>query len=235
MSQSFKHHFGNNCITISMNHSKSNAINHSFLDRLIDTFSNSHSDLPIVLKGNEQFFSCGLDLFSVHKMNEKELVELIYKFQNLLNIVLNHPNPVIGYIEGHAVAGGFILASACDHVFIHKSNSQYGMNEQKLGITLPPLPNAILQWTYKHKLDKILCAQDYFSYQDILEFNHFSLLNSNCIPVESISRNFDRKKFIDSYMSKYAERDMKMMIESWFSQQAFKGREKILQKLKCKL
>ena len=215
-----------------MNHSKPIAINHLFLDGLLNLFAKIDSELPVILKGNGQFFSCGLDLFTVHKMKENELLKIINKFQSLLLSILTHPSTILGYLNGHAVAGGFILACSCDHAFVKNSKYLFGMNEQKMGITLPPLPNAILNWTFKNNVNKILGKTDFYSTKSITQFDYFSILTENEIPLCNISRNQNRMKFINDYIKQYADKDMENMLKSWFSEQAIKGRENILRQIK---
>jgi enoyl-CoA hydratase len=45
--------------------------------------------------------------------------------------------PVIGAINGHAIAGGFVLAMCCDWKIVADSMLQAGLTEVRVGIPYP--------------------------------------------------------------------------------------------------
>ena len=53
--------------------------------------------------------------------------------------------PVVVAINGHAVAGGCILALCADYRFVAKGKKLVGMNEIKLGVPIPYLADCTLR------------------------------------------------------------------------------------------
>ena len=54
------------------------------------------------------------------------------------------PKPVIAAVNGHAIAGGCILASACDYRIMAEGTGRIGIPELVVGVPLPALPLQII-------------------------------------------------------------------------------------------
>ena len=57
---------------------------------------------------------------------------------------LTFPKPVVAAINGHAIAGGCILAAACDHRIMTEGNGRIGIPELAVGVPFPALPLQIM-------------------------------------------------------------------------------------------
>ena len=215
-------------VEVQMNHSKANKINPEFITAFIDAFSQIPKNKPIILSGNNRFFSSGLDIFYVHNLVHNEMHSFINKFQSLLQIILDHQSPIIASISGHAVAGGFMLASACDHAFCSNGQYKLGMNESRLDIKLPPLLQAIIECTFTEDISKIMNLGQFFSPSEIIQFPHFSM-GSPLLHLNQIKS--DRLEKINQYMHIHAEFVMDKFLESWFSGKAIHAREKLIAQL----
>src|SRR5438105_6106208 len=53
--------------------------------------------------------------------------------------VLQHPRAVVAAVNGHAIAGGCVLALMCDVRLGAEGGAKIGLNEVQLGIGLPSL------------------------------------------------------------------------------------------------
>jgi enoyl-CoA hydratase len=62
----------------------------------------------------------------------------------LLGKLYAHPTPVVAAVNGHAVAGGFILALAADYRVGPTGAAQFGLTEARVGIPFPAVPTIIL-------------------------------------------------------------------------------------------
>lgn len=56
---------------------------------------------------------------------------------------LSLPRPTVAAINGHAIAGGCVLALACDVRIAVESATTIGMNEVQVGIPFPAVPLAV--------------------------------------------------------------------------------------------
>jgi enoyl-CoA hydratase len=107
------------------------------LDRLIDeAFS-----LPgaLVVTGYERFFSAGLALPSLVELERPAMREFIELFGRVMRRVFELPGPVVAALNGHAIAGGCVLAFMCDVRLAAAGSVKIGLNEVQLGIGLPAI------------------------------------------------------------------------------------------------
>ena len=59
--------------------------------------------------------------------------------------MFEHPGPVVGCVDGHAIAGGCLLLQACDvRVATDRPEVRLGVNELALGACYPPNALAVL-------------------------------------------------------------------------------------------
>jgi enoyl-CoA hydratase len=59
------------------------------------------------------------------------------RFDAVMLRVFTFPRPVVAAIGGHAVAGGAILALACDVRVMGERTGRFGLNEVRLGVPFP--------------------------------------------------------------------------------------------------
>ncbi len=102
-------------------------------------------DEPLLVRGEGDAFSAGLNLKEIIAADEAHL----RRFLDLLNQVVvglfRHPAPTVAAVGGHAIAGGAILARACDHVVATRDeNALIGLNETPIGLRFPPRLLAVL-------------------------------------------------------------------------------------------
>ena len=69
---------------------------------------------PLLVTGNERFFSAGADLNEVTALNGPAAYEFSKMGQDLMNAVETFPAPVCAAIHGYCMGGGLDLALACD-------------------------------------------------------------------------------------------------------------------------
>jgi enoyl-CoA hydratase len=55
------------------------------------------------------------------------------------------PAPVVAAVNGHAIAGGCILACSCDRRLMTSGNARIGLPELKVGVPFPPLVVEIMR------------------------------------------------------------------------------------------
>ena len=125
-----------------------NAINPQMLNELEETFDQVKNDDNIVgvvlTSTNDKFFSMGFDIPEIYKLTKKEFKSFFKKFNRLCLELYTLSKPTIAAINGHAVAGGCILAICFDYRFIADGRKLMGLNEIKLGVPLPYACDRIL-------------------------------------------------------------------------------------------
>ncbi|MCU1301531.1 MAG: Enoyl-CoA hydratase/isomerase [Candidatus Sulfotelmatobacter sp.] len=88
---------------------------------------------PLVITGNEQFFSAGADLAEIAALDRSEAYEFARMGQRLMKTVEEFPAPVYAAVSGYCMGGGLDLALAC-HRRIAAPNAVFGHRGASLGL-----------------------------------------------------------------------------------------------------
>lgn len=70
---------------------------------------------PLIITGNQKFFSAGADLHEIVALNGPEAFVFAKAGQMMTDAVDEFPAPVIAAVNGYCMGGGLDLALACDH------------------------------------------------------------------------------------------------------------------------
>jgi hypothetical protein len=222
----------NTCSThteLVMNHSIANVLNSSFFEEFSAHITQIDSSKNLIITGNNRFFSSGLDLFHINDFNHDEIIQFMFKFESMLELILERKGKTIAHINGHTVAGGFILASACDKVYCTPGKYKLGMNEEKLGIKLPPLAQAIIQCTFGDDMHKILCNDNFYIPEEMDQFGHFTTQE---VLFDDITKDEKRMEGIQLFMDTQKEKQMDIFLNSWFSEKSITARNIAVESLK---
>lgn len=98
----------------------------------------------VIVTGSGSSFSAGVDLFRLIKDGADYARRFVPVLDELLKTALIFPKPVIAAVNGHAIAGGCILAAACDHRIMTEGNGRIGIPELAVGVPFPALPLQIM-------------------------------------------------------------------------------------------
>lgn len=120
---------------------RANAMNERFLDGVERLFAEVEASpaRAVVLTGYERFFSAGLDLPSLLPLARPAMERFISRFGETMIRVFSFPRPVVAAVNGHAIAGGCVLALQADYRLMSAGEHRIGLNEAQLGIGLPPV------------------------------------------------------------------------------------------------
>ena len=131
-------------VVIKMSSNKLNIMNDSFftdLNNAFDIIDTDYPDLPVVLTSVGNVFSAGFDLdhcFPIFENGNREEVQQWFdQTRSSILRVFEFERPLIGAVNGHAIAGGLILALCCDIRFAVSTNAKFGLNEITIGFPMP--------------------------------------------------------------------------------------------------
>ncbi len=125
---------------LTLNRPPANAIDLGLMEEIGDTFAAVAADdsvRAIVLTGAGRAFSAGLDLKAVPQYGPAEQHRLLNALNRSIILAYDCPVPVIGAINGHAIAGGLVLALCCDWRIVTDAPLQAGLTEVRVGIPYP--------------------------------------------------------------------------------------------------
>lgn len=127
---------------LTMNSSKTNAMNPDFCRELtarLDELEASGPH-PLVLTGTGSTYSAGLDLPLLSGMNRQELAGFFKLLDEALLKLYHYPAPVVAAVNGHAIAGGAVLALTCDSRVMARGSGNFGLREVQVGVSFPSVP-----------------------------------------------------------------------------------------------
>ncbi len=125
--------------TLTMSNPKGNAINPSFLatlEGLINALEASTANACIIT-GQGRFFSVGLDLPLLGRLPRAELRDFMRDFSRVMTNLFATTIPLVAAINGHAIAGGCVIAQQADIRIMADGPYQIGLKEAQIGIGLP--------------------------------------------------------------------------------------------------
>lgn len=133
---------------VRMAHGKVSALDTSFCAALAEEvagIAGDESRRALVLTGSGSTFSAGVDLFRVVEGGRDYLAGFLPAMERLFETLLTFPRPVVAAINGHAIAGGCILAACGDYRVMAEGNGRIGIPELSVGVPFPPLAFEIMR------------------------------------------------------------------------------------------
>lgn len=88
---------------------------------------------PLVITGNDHFFSAGADLNEITALSGPEALQFARLGQALMRAVDDFPAPVIAAVRGYCMGGGLDLSLACDLRIAH-AHAVFGHRGAALGL-----------------------------------------------------------------------------------------------------
>ena len=124
---------------------KKNATSTATLEALARDLA-AAGDSPILLTGAGNVFSAGLDLEEVANLDAARARRLLDALEGIVEKLFLHPAPTVALVNGHAIAGGCVLALCCDHrVAAADPRARIGLNEVAAGLAFPPKTLAMIR------------------------------------------------------------------------------------------
>src|SRR3979490_2959749 len=120
-----------------MENGKANAISATLLERLGGLVAQLGDARAAVITGQGSAFCAGLDLPALADLDRATMRGFIRRFDALMLRIFELPIPLIAAVNGHAVAGGCVLALQADLRLAADPDARTGLNETAPG-TRPP-------------------------------------------------------------------------------------------------
>ena len=94
---------------------------------------------PLLVVGAGDTFSAGLNLKEVAAADTASMAAYLGLLDDLVDALFDHPAPVAAAVNGHAIAGGCVVALCADfRVALDDPLVRIGLNEVALGLEFPP-------------------------------------------------------------------------------------------------
>jgi enoyl-CoA hydratase len=129
-------------------HGKANALDIEFCQALTARFMELRGSQAkaVVITGQGNIFSAGVDLKRLGAGGTDYIREFLPVLNGLYDAAFYHPKPVVAAINGHAVAGGAVLAACADRRIMARDSGRIGVTELLVGVPFPALAFEILRF-----------------------------------------------------------------------------------------
>jgi enoyl-CoA hydratase len=120
---------------------------------------------PVLLTGVGDAFSAGLDLRQIAELDASGMRRFLELLEDLVLELYMYPGPTVALLNGHAIAGGCVLALCCDHRVARANlRARIGLNEVALGVRFPPrvLALACARLPRRHR-ERVLLGAELFA------------------------------------------------------------------------
>jgi enoyl-CoA hydratase/carnithine racemase len=133
------------------------------MNALLDQVESCSDARSLVLTGSGKFFCNGLNLPVLLELSDEGKKEFDKQVHHFFGRLLGFPLPTVAAINGHAFAGGAILALVCDYRVMREDRGWWCLNEVNVGVPIPASTMAMLVAKLPHKTlrEGILCGHRY--------------------------------------------------------------------------
>jgi enoyl-CoA hydratase len=128
---------------VRLRHGKVNALDVELLRAITAVMLEFDERRAVVLTGTGSVFSAGADLRRIAEGGRAYVTEFLPALSEALLTVFDHPGPVVAAVNGHAIAGGCVLAAACDRRLM--SAGTIGLAELSAGVPFPTVALEVMR------------------------------------------------------------------------------------------
>ena len=130
-----------------MSHGKANAMSLEFcaaLSQRMEEFRTSAAR-ALVITGSGQIFSAGVDLLRLSDGGAPYVRQFLPVLNAMFAAVFSCAKPIVAAINGHAIAGGCVLACAADRRLMAGGTGRIGVTELLVGVPFPAIAMEIMR------------------------------------------------------------------------------------------
>lgn len=133
---------------VRLDHGVTNAVGNDLVDDLSEAVQKVREGFKgLVLAGGTKFFSMGLNLPELLRLDRPAMSDFWYRFNQVNLDLYTLPLPTACAVVGHAPAAGTVFMLDCDFRIATSERKMLGLNEVKLGLPVPYLTILILVQT----------------------------------------------------------------------------------------
>jgi enoyl-CoA hydratase len=138
---------------LTLRHGPVNALDLELLTAIPDALA-AAGDAPVVLTGAGRSFSAGVDLKRIVDGGAPYAERFLPALSAAFLAFFDHPRPVVAAVNGHALAGGCVLAAACDVRLM--SGGTIGLTELAAGVPFPAVALEVMRHAVGPVVDRLV-------------------------------------------------------------------------------
>lgn len=134
-------------VVLKLAHGKANTMDLESCQAMIDEFTalRSSAAKAVVLTGQGSIFSAGVELVRTSDGGPGYVRKFLPALNAMFDAVFHFPKPVVAAINGHAIAGGCVLACCADRRLMAQGNGRIGVTELLVGLPFPALAFEVMR------------------------------------------------------------------------------------------
>ena len=130
-------------VIVRLSHGKVNALDLELLLAITEVMRAGDQARAVVITASGSTFSAGVDLQRIVAGGPSYIREFLPALSDAFMAIFDHPGPVVAAVNGHAIAGGCVIAAACDVRLM--SQGRIGLAELSVGVPFPPAAMEIMR------------------------------------------------------------------------------------------
>lgn len=158
---------------VALSRGKVNAVNEKVVDELTDCFRALSYDpnvKAVILTSEGKFFTFGFDIPEFLGYSKEAFIRYLTKFTGLYTDIFLYPKPVVAALNGHTIAGGCMLAIACDYRIMVPGNAKISLNEINFSSSVFAGSVEIMKlWLGQRQAEAALLSGAMYSAEEALE------------------------------------------------------------------
>jgi enoyl-CoA hydratase len=132
---------------VRFNHGPVSALDLEFLLALrAELAALAETEAALVLTGTGSAFSAGVDLLRILDGGPEYVGQFIPALVGAFDDLFGYERPVVAAVNGHAIAGGCIIACCADHRYMAEGRGRIGVPEQLVGVAFPAIALAAVRY-----------------------------------------------------------------------------------------
>lgn len=146
---------GDGIVVLRMANGKANVMDTALLSELgsaLSTLAVDGSARAVVVTGIGSIFSAGVDLVTLLEGGDAYLDEFLPALSVALGHAFRFPKPLVAAVNGHAIAGGCVLACAADRKLVVDGKARMGVPELLVGVPFPLVALEIVKFSVAPKM-----------------------------------------------------------------------------------
>jgi enoyl-CoA hydratase/carnithine racemase len=214
-----------------------NALNGELVDALTAALQTAGKEVDaVVISGAGRMFSAGLDVPELLQLDRSRFAVLWDAFTGLMQIIATLPVPVVFAMQGHALAGGALLALFGDYRIMPRGPFKTGLNEVQVGLIAPtPVHQALVRLVGPNRAAQMLVSGEMMDAEKALAIglvDELAETPADVLPAAlawcelhlalprhalALSRAMVRAD-LDAIFEKYSASENDAWVELWFSE-----------------
>ncbi len=159
-------------VVLRLDHGKANAFDLELCQALmheLERLEAADEHRAVVLTGTGTIFSAGVNLRRLLDGGETYVNAFVPALIEAFRTLFAFPLPVVAAINGHAIAGGCVLAAACDYRIMARGSGTIGVPELRVGVPFPYVAIEILRYaTPPERLQELVFLGRTFGMEEAL-------------------------------------------------------------------